>query len=316
MQKSDIQLRTERPYSPDEAFAYCARIANTHYENFPVASLFLPEGKRQYIQAIYAFSRIADDVSDELERSPSERLDILNQFERDLLVSCGEEPEYQKSENCHPVFVALRETVKSLDLPIKPFVDLLTAFKQDVVQQRYDTFTQLLGYCSCSANPVGRLVLMIFGYRDEQLFSLSDDICTALQLTNFWQDLAVDLAKNRLYVPLEDMTKFEYSLDEWKKLTLNENFRKLMKFEVERTRALFYDGAGLTSRVDRDLQLELKMIWFGGIGILKRLDKVRYDVVNHRPRLTLKNKCGILFRGLLFNELSRYGRKRKQWDLT
>src|SRR5271169_133700 len=224
-----------KKYSLDEAFDYCATITNAHYENFPVASLFLPEEKRPYIQSIYAFSRVADDFADERDRLREDRLADLNDWDEKLR-QCFD------GHADHPVFIALRETVTQLGFPIEPLHDLLTAFKRDVTQNRYETFDDLLSYCRCSANPVGRLVLMIFGYRDEELFKLSDDICTALQLTNFWQDVAVDRKKDRLYIPIEDMNRFGYSLQDWSSDTLNDRFRDLMKFQVERTRETFFRG--------------------------------------------------------------------------
>lgn len=296
-------------YTLDEAFEYCAAITNAHYENFPVASLFLPEEKRPYIQALYAFSRSADDFADELSRSKEERLELLNQWEEQLRLC------YEGIAE-HPVFIALHETVQRLNIPIEPLRDLLAAFKRDVTQNRYKTFDEVLSYCKCSANPVGRLVLMVFGYRDEKLFELSDNICTALQLTNFWQDVAVDLQKDRLYIPLEDIQKFGYSVEYWSNRVVDDRFRQLMKFEVDRTREMFYSGAELPSLVERDLQLELNLVWFGGMTILKKLDRIRYDVFHQRPTLTVKDKLWILVKGMLYNDLRRYGRKKKQWDLT
>jgi squalene synthase HpnC len=304
----------------DEAFEYCAAITNAHYENFPVASLFLPEEKRPYIQAIYAFSRTADDFADELSRTKEERLELLNGWDEKLRLC------YEGIAD-HPIFIALGETVKRLNIPIDPLRDLLIAFKRDVTQNRYETFDDLLSYCKCSANPVGRLVLMVFGYRDEELFKLSDNICTALQLANFWQDVAVDLMKDRVYIPLDDMKKFGFSLENWSNGVLDESFRTLMKFEVERTREMFYAGAELPLLVERDLQLELKLVWLGGMTILKKLEIIRYDVFNQRPTLTTKNKLWILLKGIFYNNLTLYGKsstfwkrrlaeKKEPWDLT
>jgi squalene synthase HpnC len=298
-----------RHYSLDEAFEYCAAITNAHYENFPVASFFLPEEKRPYIQAIYAFSRTADDLADEMSRTKEERLKLLNEWEEKLLL-CYE------GHAQHPIFIALCETVKRLSLPLDLLRDLLSAFKRDVTQNRYETFEDLLSYCKCSANPVGRLVLMIFGYREEELFTLSDHLCTALQLANFWQDVAVDLKNDRLYLPLEDVENFGYSIQSWKHGIVDDNFRNLMNYEVKRTRELFYAAAELPSLVERDLQLELKLIWFGGMTILKKLEKVHYDVFHHRPRLKTNDKLWVLAKGLFSNDLTHYGRRKKPWDLT
>ncbi|MDI6767043.1 MAG: squalene synthase HpnC [Bacteroidota bacterium] len=303
-------------YNLDEAFAYCASITEAHYENFPVASLFLPEEKRPYIQAIYAFSRIADDFADEFNLSQDERLSKLNDWE-EKLKQC-----YEGNAE-HPIFIALLETVKKLDIPSEPLKDLLSAFKRDVIQKRYETFDDLLSYCKCSANTVGRLVLMIFNYRDEKLFELSDFICTALQLTNFWQDISVDIEKDRMYVPIEDIGRFDYGLDKWNNgirlRRMDDGFRKLMKFEIERTRELFYKGAELPSLVAKDLQLELKLVWFGGMAILKLIEKNNYDILSKSPKLRAFDKFMILLRGLLINDLRYYKRKRPKkepWDLT
>ena len=294
-------------YSLDEAFDYCATITNAHYENFPVASLFLPEEKRPYVQAIYAFSRVADDFADERDRLPEDRLADLNDWDEKLR-QCFE------GHVDHPVFIALRETVSQLGLPIEPLHDLLTAFKRDVTQNRYGTFDDLLGYCRCSANPVGRLVLMIFGCREEEMFKLSDDICTALQLTNFWQDVTVDQKKDRLYLPIEDMDRFGYSLQDWTNSTLNDRFRDLMKFEVARTREMFFHGVDLPSRVLKELQFELKLVWIGGMTILKKIDSVKGNVLTQRPSLSTFDKGIILLRGLLLKELRHFGKKRVEWE--
>lgn len=295
--------------SLDEAFEYCAKVTNAHYENFPVASLFLPQEKRPYIQAIYAFSRYADDIADEGTKLPEDRLSELDEWQAQL-----DQCHQGKAE--HPVFIALGETIRKLDLPVEPLNKLLIAFRRDVSQQRYPTFEDLLSYCECSANPIGRLVLMVFGYRDEALLQLSDRICTALQLTNFWQDIALDQLKNRLYLPLEDCGRFGYAIDQWEKNIVDPSFRSLMKFQVDRTRAMFYDGAELPARVERDLRLELKLVWFGGMRILKKLDEIEYDVYTRRPRLTTADKFMIFVRGLMLNDLPRFGKKRQLWDLT
>lgn len=300
------------PNSPrctlDEAFRYCGGITAAHYENFPVASLFLPEEKRPYIQAIYAFSRIADDFADGPDLVPADRLARLQDWES-MLTECYE----GRAE--HPVFVALAETVKRNRIPIEPLKDLLAAFKRDVTQTRYETFEDLLTYCRCSADPVGRLVLMMFGHRDEALYALSDHICTALQLTNFWQDVFVDAEKDRLYVPLEDMSRFAYTTENWRNRIVDERFRALINFEVERTKSLFYDGAELPRLVEKELQIELKMVWFGGMSILAMIG--RHGVSGEkRPALGSFRKFTVLLRSLIYNDLARYGRKKKPWDLT
>ena len=296
-------------YTVDDAFAYCAAITSAHYENFPVASFFLPSEKRPYVQAIYAFSRVADDMADEGDCTPDERLAALDVWEFQL-------QECYEGRMEHPVFIALHEAVNRLNIPIEPLRNLITAFKRDVTQNRYETFEDLLGYCTCSANPVGRLVLMIFGHKDEALFALSDKICTALQLTNFWQDIAIDLRKDRLYLPIEDMRKFGYLLESWKNKTCDESFRKMMKFQVERTREMFYEGAELPSLIGKDLEIELKLIWLGGMTILRQIEKVKYDVFARRPVLTLPQKLLVLLKGFVHNDLTKYKKRKPLWDLT
>ena len=298
-----------KQYSLDEAFSYCEATVNARYENFPVASLFLPQEKRPYIQAIYAFSRVADDFADESDRTQEERLQELDAWEQKLK-QC-----YEGNAD-HPVFIALSETVKRLDIPIDPLKNLLSAFRRDVVQHRYETFGDVLEYCVCSANPVGRLVLTIFGHRDDVLLRMSDDICTALQLANFWQDVFIDRQRDRLYIPLEDMRRYGYSLEDWRRGVMNEKFREMMKFQVGRTRELFYRGAKLPSLVERELQVELRLVWFGGMAILKGLDRVGYDVLHRRPTLKGFQKGLILLRALIYNDITNYGKKRKAWDLT
>ncbi|MFI5253709.1 MAG: squalene synthase HpnC [Bacteroidota bacterium] len=301
----------QRTYTLDEAFAYCAEVTNTHYENFPVASFFLPAEKRPYMQSIYAFSRLADDMADEGPGSPEERLQALNGWEKQL-------QECYEGQTAHPVFVALNETVTKNGIPIELLKNLITAFKQDVTQNRYETFEQLLGYCACSANPVGRLVLMIFGYKDEEVYKFSDKICTALQLTNFWQDIAIDLRKDRLYIPAEDMHNSGYTTIDWRKETCDDSFRKLLKFQVDRTREIFYEGAPLINLLDRELELEIKLIWLGGMTILKQIEREQYDVFKHRPVLNLPQKFSVLAKGFWYNDLVHYKRKAKKpvWDLT
>ncbi len=278
-------------------------MTRAHYENFPVASLFLPGDKRPYIQAMYAFARAADDLADEGARPDEERLVSLDDWGRQL-----EECFAGTAE--HPIFIALRDTVERLALPIEPFRDLLSAFRRDVTQHRYGSFDEILGYCRCSANPVGRLVLMLFGHGDETLFRLSDDLCTALQLTNFWQDVAVDRSKGRSYIPEEDMRAHGYSWEQWSAGVYNASYQGLMKFQVDRTRELFYRAAELPSIVEKDLQVELRLVWFGGMRILRRFERNRYL---GRPVLTSADKALVLFLGLFHNDLSRYGKKKEKW---
>ena len=299
----------ETKYTIDEAFSYCEKLTNKHYENFPVASLFLPAEKRPYLQAVYAFSRIADDFADEFNLSSEDRLVRLHDWGEEL-------KECYEGNAEHPVFLALGETIKRYEIPITLFQDLLDAFQRDVKQKRYETFDDLLSYCRCSANPVGRIVLIIFGYRDEKLYALSDYICTALQLTNFWQDIAIDMEKDRLYVPLNDMARCSYTINDWQGRVVNSNFREFMQFQISRTRELFYKGAELPSLVNKELQLELKLVWFGGMAILKMIEKNSYDVFTKRPNLKNRHKALVLLRGILYDNLTQFGKSSRIWDLT
>jgi len=278
----------------DSSFKYCEQIAKGHYENFPVASLLLPKEKRKYVYAIYAFARAADDFADEegIEGGAAKRLALLDEWNGKLR-DCYSGKAYD------PIFIALAKTVEDNRIPIEPLENLLNAFRQDVVKQRYTKFDELLDYCKNSANPVGRLVLMIFGCHDEEFFKYSDNICTALQLTNFWQDVEVDLRKDRIYLPEEDITTFGYSYKELELKQENEKFRQLMKYEVDRTKKIFDEGKNLiemTAAADKELKKlskELKLTWNGGTTILKKIEEINYNVLNQRPRISGFDKIKI-----------------------
>lgn len=277
----------------NSSFKYCENIAKGHYENFPVASLLLPKDKRKYVYAIYAFARAADDFADEdgIEGGVPKRLALLDEW-NDKLREC------YKGKSYDPIFIALGKTVSDCKIPIEPLENLLKAFKQDVVKQRYESFSEVLDYCKNSANPVGRLLLMIFGCHNEEFFKYSDNICTALQLTNFWQDVEVDLRKDRIYIPAEDLKRFGYSYNELELKQDNDKFRELMKFEVERTEEIFDDGKKLIEMTAKDdnlrkLSKELKLTWLGGITILKKIKEINYNVLNTRPKINGLDKLKI-----------------------
>lgn len=300
------------PCTQDEAFAYCARLTSSHYENFPVASLFLPEEKRPYIQAVYAFARTADDFADEGDRDAASRLRDLDAWEA-RLDACYE------GKADHPIFMALAETVKKNRIPREYLVALLSAFRQDVVKQRYETWEELLDYCSRSANPVGRIVLHIFGHRDEERMLLSDRICTALQLTNFWQDLGPDRLRGRLYLPLSEMERVHYTVKEWEGGIFDQRLRRVLETLAGRTRELFQAGAALPGLVERDIHLEIKLVWLGGMTILRKIEKSGYDVIRFRPSLSRWEKIRIFLRGFWMRDISRFGRRKvrkEPWDLT
>lgn len=270
-----------------EAFQYCSRIAREHYENFPVASLFLPRERRPYIAAIYAFARLADDMADEGTLPPEERLAKLNAWEDKLRASY-----LGKADD--PVFVALAETATVKKIPQSLFVDLLNAFRMDVTRSRYQTFSDLLEYCRLSANPVGQLVLHVFDDAEEGKMGLSDHICTALQLANFWQDISVDKQKGRIYVPLEDLERFRYTEDDFCRGVEDGRFRELMRFEVERTQKLFHDGKPLLNSVTPDLHFELALTWNGGMAILKKIEATGYALFERRQHLSWLDKLSVL----------------------
>ena len=277
--------------SIDEAYRYCEQLAFSHYENFPVASRFLPRDKRKHVAAVYAFARIADDFADEPGLTQEERLQRLQDWETRL-------SECYRGTASHPVFVALGNTARQFQIPQQLFQNLLAAFRSDVTVRRYESFEDVLAYCRNSANPVGRLVLLLFGYKDETMMGWSDKICTALQLTNFWQDLSIDLDKDRVYIPLEDIRKFKLRVEDIQGKQFSPAIRDLMEFEVLRTEELFKKGEPLLTNVGKDLSLEMKLTWLGGVKILKKIRDLDYDVLHHRPTLSLFDKSSLLLRAL------------------
>jgi phytoene synthase len=258
------------------AYAECRRLARRHYENFPTASYLVPRDKRDALAAIYAFARYADDLAD--EPGVENRLEKLADW-RAKLAACYE------GKFDHPVFLALRDSADRFRLSRENFENLLRAFESDVLVNRHPNFNSLLTYCTCSANPVGRLVLELFGYHDPHLFELSDSICTALQLTNFWQDVAIDFARDRIYLPQEDMARFNYTLEDLRAGRSDTRWRELLAFEIARTRELFERGRGLPEEVQPKLRTQLRLTWLGGTSILSKIEAVSYDIFHRRPSL-------------------------------
>jgi len=279
------------PAATAAAFRECERIARSHYENFTLGSHLLPRHLRRHIAALYAFARTADDLADE-EADPTRALAGLDAWERELEACYAGTPH-------HPVFVALADTVRSFAIPIEPFRRLLTAFRMDVRFSGFATFDELLHYCAHSANPVGHLVLHLFGHGDGERQARSDDVCTALQLTNFWQDLAVDLRKGRVYLPREDMERFGYTPEDLGRHAVTPAFRELMAFQCERTRALFERGLALASMLERGRGREIRLFAGGGLAILERLEAVGYDAFTARPTLSRWAKMGLVARSLV-----------------
>ena len=265
-------------------------MAVDHYENFPVASILLPRRLRPAVEAIYAFARSADDLADEGDAAPEQRLAALSAYEAALL-----HIEQGHSEH-EPLFARLAKAIHQHDLPIKPFYELLSAFKQDVTVSRYQNYDSLLDYCARSANPVGTLMLHLYGAADEENLRDSDAICSALQLINFLQDVAIDIHKERIYIPLEDLSRFAISPAALDHPDARPRWRSLMRFEVERARALLLSGAPLALRLEGRIGFELRMVVQGGLRILEAIEHVEYDVFRRRPTLHKKDWWTIFWR--------------------
>lgn len=278
------------------AFAACEQLARDHYENFPVASLLVPRGMRPSIAAIYAFARRADDFADEGSLPDEDRLRSLESW-RTRLHECVSTRESAASAD-DLIFVALGETIRRHRLPVSLFDDLLDAFTQDVTVKRYATWDELLDYCSRSANPVGRLVLRVAGYSDADLDRASDAICTALQLTNFWQDLAQDWARGRLYVPLDDRDRAGAHDSDLDAGRMTPEWRAVLRVMASRTRGLFAAGRPVCDGVGGRLRLELRLTWLGGSRILDRLERHDFDVFGRRPTLTGVDAVPLLWRAV------------------
>ena len=277
--------------SPDTARTYCASVTRSHYENFTVASWLLPKVLVPHFEAVYAYCRWADDLADETGGGDV-ALDLLGWWRRGLLECYG-------GSSIHPVFVALQDTIRAFAIPASPFLDLLVAFEQDQRVSKYDTFEQLLGYCKNSANPVGHLVLYLFETFNETKAALSDDICTGLQLANFWQDVARDFEMGRIYLPLEDRVRFGVTEDQIRDKKFDAAFRELMSFEVRRTRAFFERSKGLLPLLPGKARVDVGLFTLGGEAVLRAIEKQNYDVLTSRPRIGKINKARLLGQALL-----------------
>lgn len=274
-----------------EAREYCARLARTHYENFSVATWFLPKRLRQHFFNVYAYCRISDDLGDEVGDAEAS-LALLDQWQAELDACYDGAPK-------HPVFVALAETVRRFEIPKHEFSDLLIAFRQDQTITRFATFDDVLGYCRYSANPVGHLVLYLCGYSDGERQQLSDYTCTALQLANFWQDVSADYAKGRIYLPLEDMRRFEVSEDDILCGRNTPAFRTLMRFQVARAREWFERGLPLAGKVSRELAIDIELFSRGGQEILRAIEKQDYAVLGNRPVISKTRKLALVARAAM-----------------
>ena len=267
------------------AYDYCERLAKTHYENFTVGSLLLPRSYRPAFYAVYAFCRHTDDLGDEV---PGDRLAQLDAWENAL----GEA--FNGAEPSHPILLALQDVVRRFDIPSALFRKLIQANRIDQEGGRFQTYDDLLHYCDHSANPVGRMVLYVVGDRAEESHELADSTCTALQLANFWQDVKRDYDKGRIYIPLDDMERFGYAEEELAAGVVNENFRRLMAFEVDRAQQLFEQGLRLIERLDGRIKFDIALFSRGGLTVLESIRKQNYDVLARRPEVSSGRKLRMM----------------------
>jgi squalene synthase HpnC len=270
----------------EEARTYCERLARRHYENFTVASWLLPRHLKQHIYNIYAYCRWADDLADETGGGVT-GLALLDWWE-------GQLQDCYRGRAQHPVFLALAETIEQFEIPQEPFLDLLSAFRQDQRQNRYETFEELLGYCRRSANPVGRLVLHLGRCHEPENVRLSDSICTGLQLANFWQDVARDWERGRVYLPTESRRRFGYRDEMLSRRECNSQFRELLAYEVQRAESYLLTGKPLIQRVPRELRIDVSLFVRGGLAVLTAIRRTKYDVWSKRPTVNKLAKLKLL----------------------
>ena len=270
-----------------------------------MATRFLPERLRPHFYSVYAYCRIADDLGDEAA-SREDALQLLEEWSAELDACYAGHPR-------HPAMVALRQTIVACDIPREPFADLLRAFRQDQTVARYARFDDLLQYCHYSANPVGRIVLYLCGYRDAERQELSDFTCTALQLANFWQDVVPDFAKGRIYLPLESLQKFGVAEDDIAARKFTPQFARLMSFEVARAREWFVRGLPLARQVDKDLALDIELFTRGGEEILKAIERQGFDVLRRRPVISRTRKLWLVMRALAGTAAARASRRSPGW---
>lgn len=276
----------------DVAYKSAIGFATNHYENFPVVSILVPKHLRKHIAVIYQFARTADDLADEGNALPGERIEQLNNFENDLT-------EAFNNNFKNEFWAALKNTIEEKKLTQKYFYDLLKAFKHDVEVKRYNTFEDVLFYCEHSANPVGRLILELFEIRDEELNKYSDNICTALQLTNFYQDVSVDIEKGRIYISLDELKKFGIDENVFVQKENNVNFKGLLRQQIERTRTLFIEGKKIIQHLPFRLRFEISWTILGGEKILDKIEELDYDVLNQRPKLNKADYLTLMLKSFL-----------------
>jgi squalene synthase HpnC len=276
---------------PEEARRYTRWLATHHYENFNVVSWLLPRRLHQHFYNVYAYCRWADDLGDEIP-DPRKALKLLDAWDEELKRTYAGRPS-------HPVFIALAETVREVDIPIEPFRDLLIAFRQDQRVHRYENWGGVLEYCRFSANPVGRLVLYLAGYRDAERQALADATCTALQLANFWQDVDRDLEKDRIYIPLDLLEEKGLTPEDLCARNFDERYVKVMQALIARTRTLFAAGAPLSRRVPGSLRVDVELFTRGGLAVLDRIEAIGYNTLHHRPEISRGTQVRLLGRALL-----------------
>jgi squalene synthase HpnC len=287
-----VEMAFSPPTDVDSAQAFTWQLAHSHYENFSVISKVLPRQYRQDFCNIYAFCRIADDLSDEVH-DREESLKLLRRFRQSTLAMYAGQPDAI-------TFSALQATVRSREIPIQPFIDLIDAFEQDQRVNRYSTFEQLLDYCRRSADPVGRLVLYVCGYSDQARQKLSDYTCTALQLANFWQDVRGDLLdRNRIYLPKETMEQFGITEEQLRAGICDEKYRQCIKFEVDRAQAMLDQGDSLLPLMDESVRPQIELFGLGGKAILQAIRRQNYDTLTTRPALSKWQKGSLVFRAMV-----------------
>jgi squalene synthase HpnC len=277
------------PVSLDEASRFCLTLARSHDENFTVLSRLAPRAIRRHLAALYAYCRTVDDLGDE---APGDRLALLDRFEGELDAAF-------EGRARHPVLIALQETIVRSALPREPFAKLVEANRIDQRRDSFTTFDELLHYCDHSANPVGRLVLMLYGHRDEQRFALSDATCTGLQLANFWQDVKRDAAVGRVYVPTEEMAEYGVTRTDLCTKHASAKLKDLMRLQVDRTRSYFRAGLPLLDRVHGHLRIDLALFSLGGLAILRKIERQAYDTLSRRPALSGPEKAGLAVSAVL-----------------
>jgi squalene synthase HpnC/squalene synthase HpnD len=303
---SELEIARELPASecsPEQAQRYTRQLANTHYENFNVVSWLLPRRLHQHFYNLYAYCRWADDLGDEVA-DPRRALDLLAWWEQELQSCYAGRPS-------HPVFIALSATIQAYDIPQQPFVDLLTAFRQDQVVHRYATWEEVLGYCRYSANPVGRLVLYLCGYRDGERQRLADATCTALQLANFWQDVSRDLEKGRIYIPRDALGAHGLAFADLEARRFTPPYVALMRDLIARTRSLFAEGLPLAQCVSTDLRVDIEMFSRGGLAVLEAIEAIGYNTLERRPSISRGTQALLLGRALA-GRLISLGASREQ----